>query len=204
MYNFLQNNRRAGSIEISHEARQHIWSLFEKASELPAAERLAWLREQAGTENGLHEQVARLLEASGNSGEFLAQPVYHRALPPMTEGMTIGAYRVLRELGSGGMGIVYLAIRSDHVYRRLAALKVIRPELRSDPLIARFLAERQILARLDHPNIARIIGGGQTAEGLPYFVMDYVDGLPIDTFCSQRSATRATLSLKIPEVSSLV
>jgi hypothetical protein len=150
---------------------------------------MAWLREQTGADSAVYEQVARLLQASSASGELLVQPACKRAMPPMSEGMTIGSYRVLRELGSGGMGIVYLTVRSDQVYHRLAALKVIRPELRSDPLVERFLAEREILARLDHPNIARIIDGGQTAEGLPYFVMDYVDGLPINIFCFQRSAT---------------
>jgi serine/threonine protein kinase len=174
---------------MSHEMQQRVRDLFETAVEKPVAERLTWLREQTGTESAVYEQVARLLQASSASGEFLAQPACRRVLPPMTEGMIIGAYRVLRELGSGGMGIVYLSVRSDQAYHRLAALKVIRPELRSDPLVERFLAEREILARLDHPNIARIIDGGQTAEGLPYFVMDYVDGLPIDIFCSQRSAT---------------
>jgi serine/threonine protein kinase len=80
-------------------------------------------------------------------------------------------------------------MRSDEVYRRLAALKVIRPELRSDPLQDRFLQEREILARLDHPNIARIIDGGTTPDGLPYFVMDYVDGQPLDEYCKAKRAT---------------
>src|ERR1700733_9010619 len=103
--------------------------------------------------------------------------------------MMIGPYRVLRELGSGGMGVVYLAMRSDEVYRRLVAVKVIRPELRTNPLKSRFLQERDILAKLDHPNIARIVDGGNTPDGLPYFVMDYVDGQPLDEYCRLKRAT---------------
>jgi len=176
---------------MSTGTKQRVRDLFDMADGVPASERMTWLREQTKGEDGVYEQVAQLLKASSASGEFLAQSACQRPLPPMTEGTTIGSYRVLRELGSGGMGIVYLTVRSDQVYHRLAALKVIRPELSSDPLIERFLAEREILARLDHPNIARIIDGGQTAEGLPYFVMDYVDGLPINVFCSHRNATLA-------------
>ncbi|MGB8262131.1 MAG: serine/threonine-protein kinase, partial [Terracidiphilus sp.] len=169
--------------------QQRVRELFAAAAEVPAAERKAWLRRQTAGQDELYEKVARLLDASQSSGGFLAEPAFQRPAPPAVEGTTIGAYRVLRELGSGGMGIVYLTVRSDNVYNRLAALKVIRPELRSDPLVRRFLAERQILARLDHPNIARIVDGGETPDGLPYFVMDYVDGQPIDQFCAARQAT---------------
>ena len=171
-----------------------IRDLFNAASELPAADRLAWVQSQVNARAQGHPEVVssvmRLLTAANASGQgFLAEPAFKRESPALQEGMMIGPYRVLRELGSGGMGVVYLTMRSDEVYRRLAAIKVIRPELRANPLKHRFLREREILARLDHPNIARIIDGGTTPNGLPYFVMDYVDGHPLDEFCRNHQAT---------------
>jgi serine/threonine protein kinase len=97
----------------------------------------------------------------------------------------IDRYQVVRELGRGGMGSVYLAVRADDVYHKAVALKVVRPESGSDEVIQRFRQEREILATLEHPNIARLLDGGSTPEGLPYFVMDYVDGQPIDVYCDE-------------------
>src|SRR5512136_817544 len=96
----------------------------------------------------------------------------------------IGAYRVLRELGHGGMGTVYLAARADDQYQKRVAVKVIRG-LDSAEVVRHFRRERQILAGLDHPNIARLFDGGTTDDDLPYFVMEYVEGEPIDRFCDQ-------------------
>jgi eukaryotic-like serine/threonine-protein kinase len=97
----------------------------------------------------------------------------------------IGAYRVLRELGHGGMGTVYLAARADDQYQKRVAIKVVRG-LDSDQIVRHFRRERQILAALDHPNIARLLDGGTTEDGLPYFVMERVEGEPIDLFCDER------------------
>jgi len=97
----------------------------------------------------------------------------------------IGAYRVLRELGHGGMGTVFLAARADDQYQKQVAIKVVRG-LDSDQIVRYFRRERQILAALDHPNIARLLDGGATEDGLPYFVMECVEGEPIDSFCDQR------------------
>jgi serine/threonine-protein kinase len=97
----------------------------------------------------------------------------------------IGAYRVLRELGHGGMGTVYLAARADDQYQKQVAIKVVRG-LDSDEIVRYFRRERQILAALDHPNIARLMDGGTTEDGLPYFVMERVEGEPIDRYCDQR------------------
>jgi serine/threonine protein kinase len=179
---------------MADSTQRLIRDLFNAASELPAAERQAWVEAQveaqAQGDPEIVSNVMRLLNAASASGQgFMAEPAWKRESPALQEGMMIGPYRVLRELGSGGMGVVYLTMRSDEVYRRLAALKVIRPELRTNPLKHRFLQEREILARLDHPNIARIIDGGTTPSGLPYFVMDYVDGQPLDEFCRNRQAT---------------
>jgi eukaryotic-like serine/threonine-protein kinase len=175
---------------MADNTQRLIRELFDAASDLPVAERQAWLETHAHGDAEVVASVMRLLRASSASGQgFLAEPAFKRERPALEEGMMIGPYRVLRELGSGGMGVVYLAMRSDEVYQRLAAVKVIRPELRANPMRDRFLKEREILARLDHPNIARIIDGGTTPNGLPYFVMDYVDGLPLDGYCRSQRAT---------------
>jgi serine/threonine protein kinase len=175
---------------MADNTQRLVRELFDAASELPAPDRQAWVEARAKGNREVVACVMRLLQAaSASGGSFLAEPAFKREKPALQEGMMIGPYRVLRELGSGGMGVVYLTMRSDEVYRRLAALKVIRPELRANPVKDRFLQERQILARLDHPNIARIIDGGTTPNGLPYFVMDYIDGQPLDVFCKEKRAS---------------
>jgi serine/threonine protein kinase len=102
------------------------------------------------------------------------------------EGRRIDHYEILRELGRGGMGAVYLALRMDDVYRKSVAFKVVRPEVGTQEVIQWFRREREILASLDHPNLARLLDGRSTPEGLPYFVMDYVEGQPINTYCDER------------------
>ena len=102
-------------------------------------------------------------------------------------GRQIGAYKILRVIGEGGMGIVYLASRADDLYQKQVAIKVVRAGFGLNAaMVLRFGSERQILANLDHPNIARLFDGGVTADGMPYLVMEYVDGVPIDRFCQSR------------------
>jgi serine/threonine protein kinase len=97
----------------------------------------------------------------------------------------IGPYRVIRELGKGGMGIVYLAVRDDGAFRKNVALKLLRGDAVTHEFVERFRNERQVLANFDHPNIARILDGGDTTDGMPYYVMEYVEGRPIDRFCDE-------------------
>ena len=104
------------------------------------------------------------------------------------EDRRFGAYRILYEIGRGGMGSVYLADRVDQTFHKRVAIKIVRPGFADAEIIGRFRQEREILAALDHPTIARVIDGGSTDEGVPYFVMDYVDGQPIDTWCDQHKA----------------
>ena len=104
-------------------------------------------------------------------------------------GRRIGPYRIVRELGHGGMGEVYLATRDDEQYRKDVAIKVVRGGLESELILRRFRHERQILATLGHPNIAALLDGGTTAEGLPYFVMEYVEGAPLDVYSDTRRLT---------------
>src|SRR5581483_9392434 len=104
---------------------------------------------------------------------------------------SIGPYRVLRKIGEGGMGAVYLAERDDAQYKKQVAIKLVRPGFASSFIVRRFRNERQILASLDHPNIARLLDGGTTDDGLPYFVMEYIEGQPIDRFCDEHRLTTA-------------
>src|SRR5207247_8302740 len=100
-------------------------------------------------------------------------------------GSTIGPYKLLQQIGEGGMGVVYMAEQTEPV-RRKVALKIIKPGMDSAQVIARFEAERQALALMDHQNIARVLDGGATASGRPYFVMELVHGIPITKFCDDQ------------------
>jgi serine/threonine protein kinase len=101
----------------------------------------------------------------------------------LLEGRMVGAYRVQREIGPGGMGTVYLASRADEAFQKLVAIKMVRGALGAADFLERFRKERQILANLDHPNITRLLDGGATADGWPYLVMEFIDGDPIDRYC---------------------
>ena len=98
----------------------------------------------------------------------------------------VGPYRIIREIGRGGMGTVYLAVRDDDQYKKQVAIKLVRRGMDTDFIVDRFRHERQILASLDHPNIARLLDGGTTEDGLPYFVMEYIEGSPINQYCDDR------------------
>lgn len=101
-------------------------------------------------------------------------------------GRRIGPYKIIREIGHGGMGAVYLAVRVDDQFEKRAAIKLVKRGMDTDDILRRFRNERQILANFDHPNISRLLDGGTTDDGLPYFVMDYVEGVPINIYCDQR------------------
>ncbi len=153
--------------------------VFDAAVLLPSPEWPGFLREACGRDEALYAQAMDLLLAHRNAGT--TEPT---GTPP-AEGKSrmVGPYRILRELGAGGMGLVYLAVRDDGTFRKHVAVKLLKSNHATQDFIQRFHQERQVLANLDHPNIARILDGGQTADGLPYHVMEYVDGLPLDQFC---------------------
>jgi serine/threonine-protein kinase len=164
--------------------------LFDAALDQPVETRQQFLADACNGDQKLFETVQRLLSANQRGAGVLDTPVFRRLeLEPTANepGSFIGPYKILRELGGGGMGIVYQVVRADEVFQRVFALKLIRPELSSDWLLERFRQERRILGRLDHLNIARIVDGGSTTEGLPYFVMDFVDGPSISHFCTQHA-----------------
>src|SRR5262245_24839252 len=142
-----------------------------RARSMSTTDRSSFVREACGSDETLISQVLLALEQIDTDGD---QPY---AAP--TSGLLnerLGAYRILRQLGSGGMGEVYLAERADDEYRQRVAIKVVRSGLLSAQVQARLRVERQILATLQHPNIARLLDGGRTGDGLPYIVMEYIEG----------------------------
>jgi serine/threonine protein kinase len=171
---------------LTTDHQRRVRELFDVALDQPAELRQQFLAGACNGDQKLLDTVGRLLAANQRSAGVLDTPVWQRPEPvanPGEPGSFIGPYKVLQELGGGGMGIVYQAVRADEVFQRICAIKVIRPEISTDTLLQRFRQERQILARLDHINIARIVDGGSTTGGLPYFVMDFVDGPSINKFC---------------------
>lgn len=174
--------------------------LFEKLIELPPEERLARLHDEAGADTDLRKGVERLLLAGEEAGEFMEQPAVPSLFGPspefpeepvLAEGDRLGAYRIIRKIGHGGVSVVYLAERCDGVFDQRVAVKVIKRGMDTASVISRFHSERQILAALDHPFIARILDGGTSADGLPYFVMEYVEGENLTAFLK-----RSTLSIR--------
>ncbi|MFL6262062.1 MAG: tetratricopeptide repeat protein [Thermoanaerobaculia bacterium] len=165
--------------------------VFAEALDLPPSGRKAFLDEACAGDPELRLAVERLLLADEASDTFLEQPASELLglLPEVEAGERLGPYRLLRRLGAGGMGTVYLARREDEHYQQDVALKILRSGLQGTEAVHRFLAERQILARLEHPNIARLYDGGSTPDGRPYLVMELVEGLPVDEYCDRRQLT---------------
>ncbi len=161
--------------------------LQEALAQGDAAARAPYLAEVGRTDPALRREVDSLLEAGERPGPFDA--LVHRFVTPApgeeTPPARIGAYQPLRLLARGGMGAVYLAERADGAFDRRVALKLLPAGTGAD-VRSRFLAERRIVARLRHPNIARLLDGGTTGEGLPYLVLEYVEGEPITTYCDAR------------------
>ncbi len=174
---------------MARERWQQLEDLFHSMLDLPPEDRAAALAAACGDDAELRAEVERLLEADGQATAFVggaAAGIQRIATTVVPGPGFIGAYRIVRELGRGGMGTVFLAERADAQFDMRVAIKLIKRGMDSDAVLQRFRHERQILAGLEHPNIARLLDGGTSAEGLPYFVMEYVDGLPIDEYCRTR------------------
>ena len=167
------------------ERFRQIRNLFDAAMEREPEARTGFLKEACQGDRDLLAEVARLLAAHGEPTAWTNEGVTGPA-PERREGRRVGPYEILRQLGEGGMGTVYLAVRSDGVFRKQVALKIVRSQAPSHEVLERFQREREILAALDHPNIARILDGGTTDDGLPYLVMEYVEGQSIDSYCDER------------------
>src|SRR5262249_52715777 len=169
-------------------------SLFLAALELPTpGERAAYVRGACGDDQALQAAVEALLAAHERSENVLDAPPLPAGTPaltaayqPLTEGIgtLIGPYKLLQQIGDGGFGVVYMA-EQERPVRRKVALKIIKPGMDTREVIARFESERQALAMMDHPNIARVLDAGATDSGRPYFVMELVKGVRITDFCDQ-------------------
>ena len=165
-------------------------AIFKAAFKLKSStKRIAYLKRACGNDADLLARVEALLKAYEEAGSFLESPPGVDSTldaPPLTEspGTRIGRYKLLELIGEGGMGLVYLAEQQEPVKRRVA-FKIIKPGMDTKQVIARFEAERQTLALLDHPNIAHVFDAGTTETGRPYFVMEYVKGMPITKYCDR-------------------
>jgi tetratricopeptide (TPR) repeat protein/tRNA A-37 threonylcarbamoyl transferase component Bud32 len=168
--------------------------LFGAAIEMAAADRLPFLeRECAGNAQLLHEVLSLLTHDSGSPTLSGPDPLDHMVAGAVdivedhaVAGQVLGQYRIEREIGRGGMSVVYLASRADGQFDKRVAIKLLKRGMDTQAVVARLWRERRILAALDHPYIARLLDGGSTADGLPYIVMDYVEGLPADQYCIER------------------
>ena len=154
--------------------------LFDQALSVEPQRREAWIKDACQDDPELLAELRALLSAAET--DSILQDKFPAAGSPEF----VGAYRVLREIGRGGMGVVYLAMRDDGTFRKNVALKVLSRERVSPEFVLRFRQERQVMAGLDHPNIARILDGGDKSDGMPWYVMEYVEGLPIDKYCDEQ------------------
>jgi eukaryotic-like serine/threonine-protein kinase len=165
---------------------QKIEFLFEEALKLNSSERENFLLRESGDDKELFEEVLSLLKADSNVHSILSEGLSGSGKFAETvnyEEKVVGAYKIIKKIATGGMGSVFLAERADGQFEQKVALKLIKHGLNSSEIIKRFQYERQILARLHHPNIARLLDGGLTDDGFPYFTMEYVEGEPIDKYC---------------------
>jgi non-specific serine/threonine protein kinase/serine/threonine-protein kinase len=167
---------------MNPERWQEVKRLFDAVLERDPAERHGFLESACGEDATLRSEVTALIDALADAGSRYETPIV--IADPLLD-RQFGPYRILRRLGTGGMGAVYLAARTDEQFRRLVAVKAIRPELLDEHTRRRFENERHTLAALEHPNIVRLLDGGTTEDGIPYLVMDYVEGQPIDRFCRE-------------------
>ena len=177
---------------------QRLQELFHLGLEIPSEARAAFVDRECSGDPTLAQALTRLLEAQGDPAELIGVELadYQNSADLAFEGAQVGAYQLIRRIGSGGMGSVFLAERSDGSFERQVALKVVKKGMDTERVVQRFRVERQILARLSHPNIASLIDGGVTNDGRPYFVMEYVDGIPINEYCdSNRLSVGARLAL---------
>src|SRR5579862_4184029 len=152
---------------MTPERYRQIRNLFEAVVERPAEARSAFLAEACVGDADLQTEVEGLLAVHNRDTGLPDGPAVPAWNPQRLEGRRIGPYEILREIGHGGMGTVYLAARADRAFRKQVAIKVVRPEAGGQEVLSRFQQEREILATLDHPNISRLLDGGSTAEGLP-------------------------------------
>ncbi|MDL2354259.1 MAG: serine/threonine-protein kinase [Pseudomonadota bacterium] len=182
---------------MTEQLRSRANDILGAVLDLPAGEREAFVEHACGGDAALQKLVSRLLGHAAqldgymeNTAPLVAELGRARFVAPQA-GARIGNWLTVREIGRGGMGVVMLVERADGSVRQTAALKIIQDGAASDIALTRFYGERQILANLNHPDIARLIDAGSTDDGRPYFVMEYCDGVPIDEYCAAMALTLA-------------
>ncbi|HKS74883.1 MAG TPA: serine/threonine-protein kinase, partial [Terriglobales bacterium] len=189
---------------MNPERWQRVKGVLAEVMEADPAERAACLDKSCAGDDSLRREVENLLQhESGASSRFLNQTALSEVSATLLAvdqipviGRQFGAYKTIEQIGLGGMGEVYRAYRADDEYRKEVALKVVRGGQDSGFTVTRFKNERQILASLEHPNIARLLDGGTSEDGTPYFVMELVDGQPITAYCdTNQLSTRDRLKI---------
>ncbi|MBX7218706.1 MAG: serine/threonine-protein kinase [Blastocatellia bacterium] len=181
---------------MTPERYQRISQIFQDALEYGPAQRDGFVAEACQGDPSLLDEVKVLLQLHQEEDTFFDEGGVEAGFQVLAgqepvapaedvSGKEIGAYRLVREIGRGGMGVVYEAARADAAFHKRVALKVLKRGMDTDAVVARFRAERQILAGLEHPHIGRLLDGGTTAEGLPFFVLEYIDGQPITKYCDE-------------------
>jgi len=184
---------------VPPDSEAGLWRRFDELAELATSERASALAELAVEQPALAARLAQLFAAEKDAPEILSQPVAARApgfvaaafaadSMDIGPGSRIGPYQLLKILGRGGMGEVFLAERADGVFEQRVALKLIKRGMDSEEIVRRFQRERQILARLEHPGIARLLDGGTAPDGRPYFVLELVEGESILFYCRRVKA----------------
>jgi serine/threonine-protein kinase len=196
-------------MSMDPERWRQVEEVFGTALEHPPAARAGVVSAACGDDDALRHEVLSLLEAAEPAAEYFADLSSRAGVPSPANteveqfvGRTVGSYRLVRLLGRGGMGAVFLAERDDRQFEKEVALKLLPLGIGSTEAMQRFLLERQILARLEHPGIARLLDGGVTEDGTPYYVMEHVNGVPIDEYCDTNRLTvaaRVELFLKVCE-----
>ena len=190
-----QNHTGNNPYDVMNEPSDRDVEVFTEALQLPVAERAAYLERACGSDVELRQKVEALLKGHNKVGDFLEHSPHETSTQsgPRTPagekpGDRVGRYKLLQQIGEGGCGVVFMAEQEEPIRRRVA-LKIIKPGMDTKSVIARFEAERQALALMDHPNIAKIFDAGATESGRPYFVMELVRGVKITEYCDQQALT---------------
>src|SRR5271165_4410527 len=203
-FNASGREHEPGSFTSSAQPRQvdmpvtwiQVRDILDDVLQIPVEDRSRYL-DHVCPQPQVRRYVESLILSYDKADEFLerpaadlhAEPWSEPAPPQLWVGRRIGSYLIEKEIGEGGMGTVFQAVRADDEYQKCVAIKLVKSGFASSFAIARFKAERQILASLEHPNIARLLDGGRTEEGYPYLVMEFVDGVPIDEYCDAHRLT---------------
>jgi serine/threonine protein kinase len=190
---------------VTPDQWEEIKDRLHEALELEPASRSAYLKEIAARDSDVASEVESLLASyqDMHSDFMSARPSASPGIAPLAEpllGRHLGPYVMVELIGAGGMGEVFRAVRTDGQFEREVAIKLVRTDLNSQTAVNRFKNERQILASLDHPNIAHLLDGDVTVEGIPYLVMELIYGDPIDSYCNRQKLTleqRLQLFLKV-------